>query len=879
MVQSLDDARLRSSRQGPKVPPHDLDAEESLLGAMLLSRDAIAIGVEICNPDDFYKPSHGHVFEAITGLYAANEPADHITVADALRRVGLLDACGGEAFLVALQVRTPATSRAEAYARIVEEHALLRRLIGVAGEIADLGYSLPDDVTRAVDHAETLVFDVAQRRVSQSIVHLRDLLFEVQDALTIRADTGDAVTGVPTGFGDLDSQLSGLQPSNLVIVGARPGAGKTAFALGVAANAAVQANVPVAFFSLEMDRLEIASRLVSADARVDSSRMRSGRLHESDWHKIATSIGHLDAAPLYIDDNPMCTVMDIRAKARRLKSRERGLGLVIVDYLQLMSGRNNAETRQVEVSEISRGLKILARELEIPVMALSQLSRNLELRTDKRPMLADLRESGCVTADTRILRADTGAEVTIGELVETGATNVPVWSVDKELKVVKANLTHAFPSGVKEVFELKLASGRTVKASANHPFLKLEGWARLDELEVGSRIAIPRLTPEPLEPVSWPEAKIIMLAHLLGDGCFASRQPLHYTSADEANLRAVEGAAAHWGITPRRVSQKTWTHVYLPSPYRLTHGKRNPICHWLHQMGLNGLRSGEKFVPDEVFRLSDDQVALFLRHLWATDGSVQLNSEGTCTLYYASKSRRLAEDVMALLLRFGIVARLKPTQKSGYDVAYTVSVYGSENQLRFAKLVGCHGGRGKVLERAVPILQAKVQNTNVDTIPSAVWVDVRRSMRERGVTARRLAAALEMSYCGSALYKASPSRARLARVAEVVGDDALTRLAQSDVFWDRVVSIEALGPEPVFDATVEGTHNFVANGITVHNSLEQDADVVMFLHRPEMYEPDSTERGIAEVIVAKHRNGPTGLVKLAFLEQYTRFVNMARDSG
>ena len=425
MVQSLEDARRRTA-QGGRVPPHDLDAEESLLGAMLLSRDAIAVGVENCKSDDFYKPSHGHIFEAITSLYAANEPADVVTVSDALRRVGLLDACGGEAALVALQVRTPATSRAEAYARIVEEHSLLRRLIGVGSDIAELGYALPEDVTRAVDEAETMVFNVAQRRVADTIVHLRDLLFEVQDTLTLRADRGDAVTGVPTGFIDLDQQLAGLQPANLVIVGARPGAGKTSFALGMAAHAAVVGNVPTAFFSLEMDRLEIAQRLVSADARVNSERMRSGKLQDSDWHKIAASIGHLDAAPLYIDDNPMCTVMDIRAKARRLKSREQGLGLVIVDYLQLMSGRNGAETRQVEVSEISRGLKILARELKIPVVALSQLSRNLELRTDKRPMLADLRESGSIEQDADVVMFLHRPEMYDNETTERGIAEVIV---------------------------------------------------------------------------------------------------------------------------------------------------------------------------------------------------------------------------------------------------------------------------------------------------------------------------------------------------------------------------------------------------------------------------------------------------------------------
>ena len=402
MVQSIEDARRRSATK-PRIPPHNLEAEESLLGAMLLSRDAIAAAVEICGADDFYKPAHGHVFDAVTSLFSQGEPVDPVTVADELRRAGLLDAIGGGATLLALQSRTPATSTAAAYARIVEEHALLRRLIGVAGEIAELGYDLPEDVTSAIDQAETMVFQVAQRRVVDTLRPLRDLLGESLDRLSALYERGEAITGVPTGYNDLDEQLAGLQPSNLLIVGARPGAGKTSFALGIAAHASMHANVPVAFFSLEMDRHEIAQRLLSAEAKVESTRMRNGRLHEADWGKISHGIGRLSEAPLFIDDNPHLTVMDIRAKARRLKSREGGLGLVIVDYLQLMSGRMNSETRQVEVSEISRGLKVLARELQIPVMALSQLSRGLEMRADKRPNLADLRESGALEQDADVV--------------------------------------------------------------------------------------------------------------------------------------------------------------------------------------------------------------------------------------------------------------------------------------------------------------------------------------------------------------------------------------------------------------------------------------------------------------------------------------------
>src|SRR5579875_120096 len=412
MVQPLHSsrpARVQSLPTGPgrggggnRTIPHDLDAEESLLGAMLLSREAIAEGVRTCTAADFYKPAHGHIFDAIVSLYGQGEPADPVTVADELRRAGLLEAIGGASVLISLQSNTPAISNAARYARIVAEHALLRRLIGVAAEIAELGYSVPDDVTAAVDQAESMVFEVAQRRGVDSLMPLRQLLNDALDNLESLYERGEAITGLPTGYQELDEHLAGLQPSNLVIVGARPGAGKTSFALGLAAHAAMVRRLPVLVFSLEMSHLEITQRLLCGEARVDSSRMRTGRLQERDWAQIQHALGRLGEAPLYIDDSANTTVMDIRAKARRLKSKE-GLALVVVDYLQLMTGRQTAENRQVEVSEISRGLKILARELDIPVVALSQLSRNLEMRADKRPVLADLRESGSLEQDADVV--------------------------------------------------------------------------------------------------------------------------------------------------------------------------------------------------------------------------------------------------------------------------------------------------------------------------------------------------------------------------------------------------------------------------------------------------------------------------------------------
>jgi replicative DNA helicase len=370
---------------------------------MLLSAEAIASAAGMVSASDFYKPAHGHVYDAVHTLYAAGQPADAVTVADELRRAGLLDAIGGPGVLAQILSSTPATTNADRYARIVEEYALLRRLIGVAGEIAELGYSVPEDVSKALDRAESMVYEVNERRVTDSTSRLSELLSQNLDNLELLYERGDAITGTPTGYLDLDQLLSGLQPNALVVVGARPAMGKTSFALGMVAHAALEAAKPVLFFSLEMSNLELSQRLLCAEAKVDSSRVRNGQLQAEDWKKISSAMGRLAEAPIWIDDNPNLTIMEIRAKARRLKSQIGGLGMIVIDYLQLMTGRSNAENRQVEVSELSRGLKILARELETPVVALSQLSRGLEMRADKRPMLADLRESGSIEQDSDVV--------------------------------------------------------------------------------------------------------------------------------------------------------------------------------------------------------------------------------------------------------------------------------------------------------------------------------------------------------------------------------------------------------------------------------------------------------------------------------------------
>jgi replicative DNA helicase len=403
VVQVLDPARRRGTG---RVPPHNLEAEESLLGAMLLTRDAITAAVEArVEATDFYKPVHTHVFEAVMSLFSQGEPVDPVTVADELRRVDLLDAIGGRSALLEIQGGTPASANAGHYAKIVSELALLRKLIAVAGDIAEMGYDASGEVTETLDRAESLVFEVAEHRVADSMTAIADALHHTLDQLEQLYDRSEEITGVPTGYRDLDNKLLGLQPSSLVVVAGRPGCGKSAFALGAAANVAMTQRRPVLVFSMEMGTLELTKRLLAGEAHVDARSLQTGRIPEGDWTRLSHAVGRLGEAPLFIDDNPHCTVMEMRAKARRTKARYGDLGLVVVDYLQLMtpSSSRRMENRQAEVAEISRGLKILARELDCPVMALSQLNRQLEYRADKRPMLADLRESGSLEQDADVV--------------------------------------------------------------------------------------------------------------------------------------------------------------------------------------------------------------------------------------------------------------------------------------------------------------------------------------------------------------------------------------------------------------------------------------------------------------------------------------------
>jgi replicative DNA helicase len=456
---------------------------------------------------------------------------------------------------------------------------------------------------------------------------------------------------------------------------------------------------------------------------------------------------------------------------------------------------------------------------------------------------------------------------------------VPVWALDETLKYVPATMTHVFPTGVRSVYRLRLRSGREVEATANHRFLTVDGWRSLGELAPGARLAVPRHIPPPQEVVAWPEERVVLLAHLIGDGSFVRRQPIRYASVDEDNLAAVSGAAkAAFGITAVRDSPEAArvTVLRLPAPYRLTHGRRNPIAEWLDELGLFGARSHEKFIPNAVFSLPKAQIAQFIRHLWATDGSVTVNRSGRGgRVYYSSTSRRLVEGLGLLLLRFGILSRLRTVTPERHRPQYALDISGRDDQLRFLREIGVHGNRSRSGLALLEALDGVVSNTNLDTIPKEIWSRVRSALADRGVSHREFATAMGTRFSGSNMWKHAPSRGRLARVAAILGDADLDLYATNDVFWDEVESIEWLGEQEVYDATVLGWHNFVANGIAAHNSIEQDADVVILVHREDAYDKESPRAGEADFIVAKHRNGPTDTITVAAQLHFSRFVDMA----
>ncbi|MBE8966239.1 replicative DNA helicase [Nostocales cyanobacterium LEGE 12452] len=667
-----------------RLPPQNIEAEEAILGGILLDPEAISRVSDRLLPEAFYISAHKDIYQAAVRLHTQGKPTDLLSVTSWLTDHDLLARIGGRNKLATLVDRTVSAVNIDALAGLVMEKYLRRQLIKAGNEIVHLGYETETELPTVLDQAEQKVFNVTQERPQSGLVHISDTLINNFQDIEDR-NQGIALPGIPCGFYDLDAMTSGFQRSDLIIVAGRPSMGKTAFCLNLAHNIAASYKLPVAFFSLEMSKEQLTQRLLASEAQIESSYLRTGRLSQTQWEPLSRAIGILSEMPIYIDDTPNITVTQMRSQSRRLQA-EIGteLGLIVIDYLQLMEGAG--DNRVQELSKITRQLKGLARELSVPVIALSQLSRGVEARTNKRPMLSDLRESGCLAGDSLVTLVDNGLQVPIKELV--GKSDFAVWALNEAtMQLEKAIVSHAFSTGIKPLFTLKTRLGRKIRATVNHKFLTINGWKRLDELTPKQHLCLPR--------------------HLPSSG----KQSMEY------KLRSLQDIFQH--------------------------------------------------------------------------------------------------------------------------------------------------------------LENSIHNPNRDIIPKDVWkIEVVPAMQAIGFTTRILQASIGVSYCGSTLYKVNLSRERALKVGNVVQSSKLVTLAKSDVYWDEIVSIEYSGEEEVFDLTVPGLHNFVANNIIVHNSIEQDADLVIMLYRDEYYSPDTPDRGIAEVIIAKHRNGPTGTAKLLFNPQFTKFQNL-----
>ena len=386
-----------------KVPPHDIEAEQAVIGSMMTDKDAVMAAVEKLNEDSFYREDNKAIYEAIVNLYNRSEPVDLITVKDELTSMGLFEKVGGMEYLVLLPDKVPTTANVDKYIDIVQEKATLRNLIKTANEIIDLGYNPTEDVEDIMEGAEKKIFDLIQNKNQKGYAPIKDVLIESFTKLEELYNQKQHITGVPTGFAELDYKTAGLHGSDLILIAARPAMGKSAFALNIAANAALKSKVPVAIFNLEMSKEQLVDRIICSEAMVDSNKVRTGKLEEDDWAKLAGVVGPLSESNIYIDDTPGISIMEIRTRCRKLKM-EKDIGLIIIDYLQLVQGSNKRNSsREQEIAEISRSLKILAKELNVPVIALSQLSRAVEQRPDHRPMLSDLRESGSIEQDADIV--------------------------------------------------------------------------------------------------------------------------------------------------------------------------------------------------------------------------------------------------------------------------------------------------------------------------------------------------------------------------------------------------------------------------------------------------------------------------------------------
>ncbi len=846
---------------GARPLPQSPEAEASLLGALLLDPERLADIRERLRDDDFSREAHRRAYRAICDLADAGTSPSFQALVDLLRERGELEAAGGAPALVALIESTPAAAHVRGYATVVERTSVLRRLIRAAQDIARLALTR-SDAQEALARAQQLLFEIGESRLHREVVSvgraLRDF-FESVEQLNERG----VDRALPSGFGTLDTLLGGgLHPGDLVVVAGRPGLGKTTLALNVARNAALVRDAKCAIFSLEMTEEDLTLRLLSSLAEIDGGRLRRGALDEDELQAISQASSQLMRRGIFIEECTRLTVSDVLAHSRKLQARE-GLDLIVIDYLQLMEGGSgDDENRVQEIGSITRGLKAVARELAVPLVLVSQLSRQIERRAGGEPKLSDLRE--CVTGDTRVVDADTGQWTAVRDLVP----GMRVLAMDKDQKIRPFILADVWSTGVKPVFRVTTELGRTIRATANHPFFTPDGWKELSELRPGDVVATAlRLPPHGQERPEWAE-RCRLLGYLAGDGSYLDGHHVGFSSSDRESFSDVIGiVTTEWpDVQPRLQDFAPDCFVAeFARPYEDGRGRKhgNPLREWLREVGVLGEVAWTKHVPDFVFRAGVAGAQNYLAGYLATDGCIKRRHHGpgsTWAVHFDTTSRQLAIDVNALLTRLGVVASLdrgRFNSKSKRPI-YRLSLSAVASNLeRFMQCIPAHGEKTTLMQRLLAELPRSETRPGPFGLPREISLylsSLDAGWRDQGRRMRRSTAV---------------------HWAERAGNRVLRTYAESDLLWERIREITPAGEEEVFDLFVPGAGTFLANGIVVKNSgaIEQDADIVIFLWKHEL-QRDQSMVPVIDVRVAKHRNGPTGDFQLVFEHEYARFRDL-----
>lgn len=854
------------------------EAEQSVIGGIFVSPVSFEEVLERVNVNDFSNANHRLIFKAMIYLQQQQTPIDILTVSELLEERGHLNTGGDQqggvsmAYLLTIAQDTPSAANVLSYAGIVRNYSQRRKLTQLAASLATWAQQ-ERDCSVVMARCRDALDGINTGKTVDGPVLIKELMTQMLGDMIEKSEQ-PTLRGMSTGFPDLDRLTDGLKPGKLYVIAGRPGMGKSVMGINLLHHTVKQGQSAL-LFTLEMDNSEVLQRLCATEQGLDSYRLQRAKMSDDEWAQLCTAAKDLSEHQWWIDETPGLTITDLVARARRLH-RCQPLSILAVDYIGLIRTARQ-DRRDLEISEITRSLKELSKELSIPVIALSQLNRDLEKRPDKRPLMSDLRESGCLAGDTMIYRPDTGRYIPIRDLA--GQSDFPVLSINQQTwKLELATVSRAFCTGKRKVYRITTRLGRTIRATANHPFLTFKGWRRLDELTDSTRIALPRSIESSFSQ-TMSDAELALLGHMIGDGCTLPRHAIQYTTGKkDLAEKVVSFALEIFGntIKPRIQRERTWYQVYLAAAHRLARGSRNPVAEWLDRLKVFGLRSYQKRVPALVFQQPPKAIGLFLKNLWATDGCIiQGNGEKVyASVYYATSSEGLARDIQSLLLRLGINATLKRrSEKKGRD-QYHVIITGKPDLTAFINQIGAIGDHQSQQMAVISNhLLCRKANTNRDIIPADIWRSLAVPyMQQLGITTRKMQSRIGHAYCGTGLYRQNVSRDRAKRLADAVESDEITRLAQSDVYWDEVAFIEDDGEDEVFDLTVPGLHNFVANDILVHNSVEQDADVVIMLYRDDQYNDQSIDKDCAEVLIRKNRSGRCGMIPLRFEGHRYRFL-------